>query len=176
MITDRDPLGVYQAIWCQLGYTMVYYYHDYINQHCIPCPIKGGAICWMDAWKPQPWQHKVYSCQNGYPSSDFTSCILRDNLTQAPDPIPNCEFGGRSNSDRPYCQACKLGFARRGDDYSSCEKLTDQPRGCVSVNETGKCTGCNLYLGYLTTDTNVSDCYRLEDIDPKDIGVNSKLN
>jgi len=95
------------------------------------------------------------SCQNGYPSTDLTSCIQKPSLQAGlmqPTMNKNCSIGERREPNAPKtCLRCIDGFIA----VSGMDKCLDRntvgtdTTGCIQWDpSSGKCAVCENWSGY----------------------------
>ena len=91
-------------------------------------------------------KHICYSCLEGYPNKNRTSCIPKSQVKKV---IPNCKVGGISGvGGGLVCEQCVPGYVSA---YQSCYKNLPFLKGCLLTN-LNICQVCDAQNGYFMRD------------------------
>ena len=91
-------------------------------------------------------KHICYSCLEGYPNKNRSSCIPASQVKKA---IPNCKLGGISiNQREPICIQCVAGYV---SGQQSCYKTLPSLKGCLFTDR-NVCQICDAQNGYFMRD------------------------
>lgn len=164
---------MYAISICKKGYSNVLENAGSRYQsYCIKSDIQG-SLMEITEIRNNVERNYVIACTNGYPNEDLTACILRGSaefyepsrklLGQGISPMnQNCVDGTRKMGGRVNCQRCKEGWVANNSSETvqgQCFKLQTPVQGCM-IGRDQKCTVCDIFEGWLPTDSQVTSCYK----------------